>query len=129
MPRKINIDMNALTAFISTHYGDEFSGDAVRAAATEFGVTYPTIMKRVEQYKVGYGKWNLSVQEKLEQTYAAPAAVSESVVQNLVPTKDDTFVPFGNFTDMKKIISSKIFYPVFVTGMSGNGKTLSVEQA
>tara|TARA_B100001059_G_scaffold236334_1_gene286262 strand:- start:532 stop:1635 length:1104 start_codon:yes stop_codon:yes gene_type:complete len=129
MPRKINIDMNALTAFISTHYGDEFGGDAVRAAATEFGVTYPTIMKRVEQYKVGYGKWNLSVQEKLEQTYAAPAAVSESVVQNLVPTKDDTFVPFGNFTDMKKIISSKIFYPVFVTGMSGNGKTLSVEQA
>ena len=132
MPRKINIDMNALTAFISTNYGDEFGGDAVRAAATEFGVTYPTIMKRIEQYKVGYGKWNLSVQEQLEQTYAAPAAapaVVESVVQNLVPAKDDTFVPFGNFTDVKKIINSKIFYPVFITGLSGNGKTFSVEQA
>ena len=132
MPRKINIDMNALTAFISTNYGDEFGGDAVRAAATEFGVTYPTIMKRIEQYKVGYGKWNLSVQEQLEQTYAAPAAapaVVQSVVQDLVPVKDDTFVPFGNFTDVKKIINSKIFYPVFITGLSGNGKTFSVEQA
>ena len=132
MPRKINIDMNALTAFISTNYGNEFGGDAVRAAATEFGVTYPTIMKRIEQYKVGYGKWNLSVQEQLEQTFAAPAAapaIVESVVQDLVPVKDDTFVPFGNFTDVKKIISSKIFYPVFITGLSGNGKTFSVEQA
>ena len=36
---------------------------------------------------------------------------------------------FGNFTDVKKIIQSKMFYPVFITGMSGNGKTLGVEQA
>ena len=132
MPRKINIDMTALTNYITSTFGDEFGADAVRAAASEFGVSYPTIMKRLDQYKVGYGKWNLSVQEQLEQTYAAPAAapaVVESVVQNLVPAKDDTFVPFGNFTDVKKIISSKIFYPVFITGMSGNGKTFGVEQA
>ncbi|MEC8551921.1 MAG: AAA family ATPase, partial [Pseudomonadota bacterium] len=37
--------------------------------------------------------------------------------------------PFGNFTDVKKIIRSKIFYPTFITGLSGNGKTFSVEQA
>ena len=60
---------------------------------------------------------------------AAAPAIVESVVQDLVPVKDDTFVPFGNFTDVKKIISSKIFYPVFITGLSGNGKTFSVEQA
>lgn len=132
MPRKINIDMDALTAYISTHHGNEFGGAAIRAAASEFGVTYPTIMKRLDQYKVGYGKWNLSVQEQLEQTYNAPAAapaVAESIVQNLIPAKDDSFVPFGNFSDVKKIISSGIFYPVFITGLSGNGKTFSVEQA
>ncbi len=132
MPRKINIDMTALTNYITSTFGDEFGADAVRAAASEFGVSYPTIMKRLDQYKVGYGKWNLTVQEKLEQTYAAPAAapaVVQSVVQDLVPAKVDTFVPFGNFTDVKKIISSKIFYPVFITGMSGNGKTFGVEQA
>jgi MoxR-like ATPase len=38
-------------------------------------------------------------------------------------------VPFGNATDLKKIIKSKIFYPTFITGLSGNGKTLGVEQA
>ena len=73
MPRKINIDMIALTNYISNNYGDEFGADAVRSAADEFGVSYPTIMKRLDQYKVGHGKWNLTVQEKLEQTYNAPA--------------------------------------------------------
>ena len=48
---------------------------------------------------------------------------------NFVPTKDETFVPFGNFADLKKIIKSKIFYPTFITGLSGNGKTFGVEQA
>ena len=38
------------------------------------------------------------------------------------------YVPFGHFADVKNIIKSKIFFPVFVTGLSGNGKTLMVEQ-
>ena len=38
-------------------------------------------------------------------------------------------MPFGNFSDLKKIIKSKVFYPAFITGLSGNGKTMSVEQA
>ena len=49
--------------------------------------------------------------------------------QNLIPEKDDSFVKFGNFADIKKIISSRLFYPTFITGLSGNGKTFSVEQA
>ena len=77
MPRKINLDMISLTNYISKNYGNEFGGAAVRAAASEFGVSYPTVMKRLDQYKVGYGKWNLSVQEQLEQTYNAPAAAPE----------------------------------------------------
>jgi MoxR-like ATPase len=46
-----------------------------------------------------------------------------------IPEKDDTFVSFGNFTDIKKIIKSRLFYPTFITGLSGNGKTFCVEQA
>ena len=49
--------------------------------------------------------------------------------ENLIPEKDDTFVSFGSFSDVKKIISSRLFYPVFITGLSGNGKTFCVEQA
>jgi hypothetical protein len=70
----------------------------------------------------------LTVQEKLEQTYQAPPAMPV-IEQNLIPVKDDTFVSFGNFADIKKIIKSGLFYPTFITGLSGNGKTFSVEQA
>tara|TARA_A200000113_G_scaffold225308_1_gene245750 strand:- start:2492 stop:3565 length:1074 start_codon:yes stop_codon:yes gene_type:complete len=132
MPRTANIDYTQLTQFLLDHSGNEFGSQAVLAAADEFNVSYPTICKRLEQYKVGYGKWNLTVQEKLEQTYQAPAgapAVQESIKQNLIPQKDDTFVQFGNFTDIKKIIKSSLFYPTFITGLSGNGKTFGVEQA
>ena len=92
------------------------------------GTTYATVSKKIEDYKVGRGKWNLTVQEKLEQNYQAPPAMP-AVEQNLIPQKDDSFVKFGNFTDIKKIIESRVFYPTFITGLSGNGKTFSVEQA
>ena len=88
-------------------------------------------MKRLRDFYVRRGTWNLTVAEKLEQTYQAPAAVpiTEREDQNLIPSKDDNYVPFGNFSDVKKIIQSGIFYPTFITGLSGNGKTFSVEQA
>ena len=55
--------------------------------------------------------------------------VSTGFTENLIPAKDPLFVPFGNFTTLKNVLKSKMFYPVFITGMSGNGKTFSVEQA
>ena len=118
-------------------YGTEFGADAVKQVAAELNTTYTTLSKYLQSYKVGRGKWNLEVtQEKideLEETYNAPPMNSisslDSVKQNLIPEKDDTFVSFGNFPDVKKVISSGLFYPTFITGLSGNGKTFSVEQA
>lgn len=49
-------------------------------------------------------------------------------VNDIIPTKDDTYVAYGFHKDLTTIISSKQFYPVFITGMSGNGKTTMVEQ-
>ena len=46
----------------------------------------------------------------------------------IVPEKMVNYVPFGHFADVKNIIKSEIFFPVFVTGLSGNGKTLMIEQ-
>ena len=113
-------------------YGTEFTAADVRGYCASHGVSYPTVTRRLEEYKVGRGKWNLEVTqetvEELEQTYQAPAVMPASE-QNLIPQKDDTFVKFGNFSDVKKIIQSRIFYPTFITGLSGNGKTLTVEQA
>ena len=48
--------------------------------------------------------------------------------QNLVPSPFDGFVPWGHHSTIKQIVKSGMFYPVFVTGLSGNGKTLMIEQ-
>ena len=63
----------------------------------------------------------------MKRVFAAPA-VMPHVEKNLVPSVDSNFVKFGNFSDVKKIVQSKQFYPTFITGLSGNGKTFGVEQ-
>ena len=57
------------------------------------------------------------------------AYVVSSLVGNIVPKKDPVFVSFGNYPDLKSVIKSNAFYPVFITGLSGNGKTMGVTQA
>ena len=117
-----------LVTYLSDKVGTEVNTKQLFEASEHFNCSLATVKKRLKSYKQGIGKWNLTVQEKLEQTFNAPAAMP-AVVQNLIPAKDDSYVPFGNFPDVKKVIQSKMFYPVFITGMSGNGKTFSVEQA
>ena len=113
-------------------YGSEFTAADVRAWCAMNDTNYQTVTNKLKDYKVGRGKWNLEVTketvEELEATYNTPAAMP-AVEQNLIPQKDDTFVSFGNFSDVKKIIKSGLFYPTFITGLSGNGKTFSIEQA
>ena len=113
-------------------YGTEFTAADVKAFCAMNNIGYSTVTKKIQKYKVSKGKWNLEVTtqavENIEKSFKAPA-VQPSVTQDLVPEKDDTFVKFGSFNDVKKIIQSKIFYPTFITGLSGNGKTFSVEQA
>ena len=113
-------------------YGSEFTAADVKAFCAMNDIGYSTVTKKIQKYKVSKGKWNLEVTtkavENIEKSFNAPA-VEPSIEQNLVPEKDDTFVKFGSFGDVKKIIQSRIFYPTFITGLSGNGKTFSVEQA
>ena len=113
-------------------YGTEFVAADVRGYCASVGSTYQTVTKYLEPYKVGRGKWNLEVTRKvvedIEKTYQAPA-VLPPLEPNLIPEKNATYVQFGNFSDIKSIIKAGLFYPVFITGLSGNGKTISVEQA
>ena len=117
-----------LVTYLTDKVGTEVSTKNLFEASEHFNCSLATVKKRLKDYKQGIGKYDLTIQEKLEQTYQAPAAIPV-IEQNLVPDKDPNFVPFGNFADVKKIISSKMFYPTFITGLSGNGKTVSVEQA
>jgi hypothetical protein len=81
----------------------------------------PLIKQEVQKSKV----------EKAESvdTVNKAALIISSLTGDIVPTKDDVFVPWGYFKDIKSIVSSKQFYPIFVTGLSGNGKTMNVQQA
>ena len=128
MPAKSDLTSAQLAEYLNNEFGSAINADHVKSAAKHFGVKYATATKRLREFYVKRGTWKLTIAEKLEQTYQAPSALP-SVEKNLVPDKDPNFIPFGNFADVKKVITSKIFYPTFITGLSGNGKTFSVEQA
>jgi MoxR-like ATPase len=112
-------------------FGNNIDASHVKKFATKYAVGYATVSRKLKQFQVKKGTWNLTVQEGREiltKALSAPSVIP-SVEQNLIPEVVNTFVPFGNFNDVKKIIQSGIFYPAFITGLSGNGKTFSVEQA
>jgi len=118
--------------------GSVISKDQIRIAAEKVGVPYPSWMSRT---KVGYNQHKLP---SLDMTNLVVSAVTAPVTnepdtvmnlvasnlekQNLVPAPFVGFVPWGNYANLKKIVKSGMFYPVFITGLSGNGKTLMVEQ-
>jgi hypothetical protein len=131
MPRKTSVTDDQLIADLKSLFGSELSAGDIRGYCASHNMNYQTVTRRLDSFKTDRGRWNLEVTqervEEIERSYQAPPALPV-VEQNLIPDKDDTFVKFGNFNDIKKIISSNLFYPTFITGLSGNGKTFSVEQ-
>ena len=128
MPFEAKVNPEQLISSLRDLYGNKITSAHIKAYCAQNDVGYQTVTKYLKPYKKGIGKWNLTVKEKLEANFKAPAVVPP-VEQNLVPAVDPNFVKFGNFQDVKKIIQSKLFYPCFITGLSGNGKTFGVEQA
>ena len=104
----------------------EVTTSGIKSWCDSVGYSHFSILNKLADYKSGRGKFTLQrLQDvaQLEETYEKSPSVS------LIPEVDDNFVPFGNFKDIKEIIKSGVFYPAFITGLSGNGKTHSVEQA
>ena len=104
--------------------------DGLRQYCSDAGYTFSTINARLTKagYKSGRGKFNLTKAEQVAELEKAYEKEVETE-SNFVPQTDDKFVQFGHFKDIKSIIKSRIFYPLFITGLSGNGKTHSVEQS
>ena len=127
-----NMTEDKIIADLKSLYGTEFTYQDVKGYCKSHSVSLSTVMKRIEKHRVGRGRYNLEVTtkavENIEKSYNAPAA-EPKLEQNLIPEKDDTFVHFGPFSDIKAILKANLFYPTFITGLSGNGKTFSVEQA
>ena len=136
----------------------ELTTNELKAANKKFGYAYaPQWLTKNKHYKIGKGLFKLpDIDEKLvldtkpdvlddnkdkdnvpddtqinnvSATKKEAAYVISSLEGNIVPNKDKSFVSFGNHPDVRNIIKSNKFYPIFITGLSGNGKTFSVVQA
>tara|TARA_B100000497_G_scaffold72463_1_gene81365 strand:- start:760 stop:1986 length:1227 start_codon:yes stop_codon:yes gene_type:complete len=117
----------------------------LKEANKKFGCKYaPQWLIKNTDYKVGKSLFKLPTENDttvvnkvgetenvlpVEKTNTEAAYVVSSLVGNIVPNKDPVFVSFGNYPDLKSIVKSNMFYPVFITGLSGNGKTMGVTQA
>ena len=123
----------------------EFSKSTVKKICETAGIPFPSWLIRKPQFKAGYGTY--SIESVVPENYSQPVPVQavQTVETVPVPTSTvgvnvldenisvipsimDNYVPFGHFKDLKSILKSGIFFPVFITGLSGNGKTLMVEQ-
>jgi len=123
----------------------ELTVQQLKEANKKFGCKYaPQWLIKNSDYKIGKSMFKLPVDgegvgettpvaEKIlapesQKNYEAAYVVS-SLTGDIVPKKDPVFVSFGNYPDVKQIVKSGMFYPIFITGLSGNGKTMGVTQA
>ena len=116
----------------------EFKKAVIMDVAKEMGYTGKDFDPLVQaEHRVKIGTYNFASyieplrSQIVPQTNSAVAMAPASVVnadRNFAEA-DPTFVPWGAYTDMVKVMKSEMFYPVYVSGLSGNGKTFMVEQA
>lgn len=121
--------------------------DQINDIVEETNCSFPFWLTTKAEYRAGRGQYEIPALDHLSGTVNRAAPVPESITVDLqaqvltlrqpklidesdpaIPQKFQDYVPFGFFKDMRSIVQSKSFYPVFVTGQSGNGKTLMVEQ-
>jgi len=133
------IQKSVVEILYKTYKKDTVTRAQINALVKKKEIKNPSWLKD-DKYKVGRGVYKLPMGDESEKpettdsvenlkTDTKAAYIVSSLTDNVVPGKDKDFVNFGNFSDVKNIISSKKFYPVFITGLSGNGKTLAVTQA
>ena len=133
------IQKSVVETLYKTYKKDTVTRAQINALVKKKEIKNPSWLKD-DKYKVGRGVYKLPMGDESEnsettdsvenlKTDTKAAYIVSSLTDNVVPGKDKDFVNFGNFGDVKNIITSKKFYPVFITGLSGNGKTLAVTQA
>ena len=147
----LNTKQKEFIDYAVNKYGtNELSVAELKEANKHFGNKYaPQWLIKNTDYKVGKSLFKLPTESDVAttskssgesekvlttkapetETKSEAAYVVSSLTGDIVPKKDPVFVSFGNYPDVKSIIKSKMFYPVFITGLSGNGKTMGVTQA
>jgi MoxR-like ATPase len=142
--RKPNYDEQGQKDFcevIAKHFGtDVVDSKQINEFIKLKDLPFPHFLINNKSRSAGWGKYR--VMDNLASPVSTGTVVSLQAVavkkptlmsscleaDSFIPEKDPTFVPFGFFEDLKNIIDSKIFFPIYITGLSGNGKTLMVIQ-
>lgn len=131
-----------LVATLREEFGDNITRKQIVLWATANDCTEATVNYALRNYKTGRGVYDLSldptVNNSTENEFILPEyqpmqeenfSGGEVEVLSLIPSVDKTFIPFGNYKDVHSVIKSGIFYPAFITGLSGCGKTHGIDQA
>jgi MoxR-like ATPase len=114
----------------------EFSKSQIKKICAETQCPNPSWLQK-PAYRVGHGTYSLEMagvaihNNVIELPVGPTSAGAVNVLMNdviVIPESVKEYVPFGHFTDLKSILLSRLFFPVFITGLSGNGKTMMVEQ-
>ena len=102
----------------------------VKSLATGIHNTYsvPALDSAIDQGSVAKPK-PVAKPKKVVKKTKTESVLDQGSVLGYIPEVDKTYVKFGHHKDIVKILKSKLFYPMFITGLSGNGKTFGVEQA
>ena len=136
----LNTSQKEQVSVLYKHYkSDTLTRAEINSLVSKKKLKNPSWLK-TDKYKVDRGTYKLPLEGEAtenEQLMEAPVEVTKteaayvvsSLTGNIVPKKDPIFVSFGNYPDVKQIVKSNQFYPVFITGLSGNGKTMGVTQA
>lgn len=142
-----------LAACVSEGYYSPLKRSQIKAVKVKYNLPMPLWIVQDESRRMSHGMYNVpeltSFNKQLSETTnhkvapivtSQPATNSGSLelarrvetldqeIENLVPSPIATYVPFGAYKDVERIIKSGRFYPVYITGLSGNGKTTMVQQ-
>jgi midasin (ATPase involved in ribosome maturation) len=142
MSNRAELKQQFVEALISSGK-DTVTRTELKEIATKIGLGSVGFFTKEESNRVGRGKYRvpstaISMQGQVIQMPKQQVEKSGSRIQNvttaldemnLVPAQYKNYVPFGNYEDVLSIVMSNRFFPVFISGHSGNGKTMSVEQA
>lgn len=133
-------------AQISDYYNNReiISNQEIRDYVSKHSLAFPHFLFRDINRRAGRGNYNVAItlpsnvkpiasakpqQQTAPVANVQPATSMRVDISCVVPERDPTYVPFGNYLDIEKIIQSRVFFPVYITGLSGNGKTMSITQA
>ena len=145
------VDKTAFLTAVADEFGDiqTITRQQILSICSDYNLPRPLWLTKDETRRVGRGAYSLvdgapsvKTARKADIASAVPVAqvtevsnqadmqmaLQSSTAISLVPTKASGYVPFGHFADVRMIIKSGKFYPTYVTGLSGNGKTMMIEQ-